>query len=272
MKFQNRNCSGFSLIELMFSMAIGSIILILAATMLGSSGDGYERIGGNVATEREARAAMNQLAADFSTAVFHEDTVIERSGASWPVDRIGFLSLQSASAQSEQGRIGDLCAVHYYIKDLTIGDKTVRCLMRGFRESGTARNTDGTTVSGVFDALISLVSNPGSTAVADLFDPLDPLNIDEPIAFGVISFQARPKSRNSGGQLIDWVPNRVTGPASIDVKLVLARRELGGKLKTAADWSGNAGNSGLVGDPSKPERNKNLETYSTTLRFGNDDR
>ena len=30
---------GFSLIELMFSMAIGSVILILAATMLGSSGD-----------------------------------------------------------------------------------------------------------------------------------------------------------------------------------------------------------------------------------------
>ena len=43
---------GFSLVELMLSMAIGSMILILAASVLGSSGDGYERIGGGVASER----------------------------------------------------------------------------------------------------------------------------------------------------------------------------------------------------------------------------
>lgn len=269
MNLRRQNCQGFSLIELMFSMAIGSIILILAATMLGSSGDGYERIGGSVATEREARAAMTQLAGDFSTAVFHKDTVFVRSGESWPVDRIGFLSLQSASAQSEAGRIGDLCAVNYYIKDLSIGGKTVRCLMRGFRESGTTVAANGTSVPGVFDALISLVSSPASSAVSDLFDPLD---ADEPIAFGVISFQARPKSRNSSGQLIDWVPNQLTGPVAIEMNLVLARRELGGKLKTAADWNGSGSNSSLVGDPSKPERSKNLEIYATTLRFGNDDR
>jgi prepilin-type N-terminal cleavage/methylation domain-containing protein len=130
-----RKSPGFTLVELLSSMVIGSIILLAAASLLGSSGDGYERVGGGVATEREARALVTQLTSDLATARFHKDGVIEASTKSWPDDRLGFLSLQPVQAQSDNGRIGDLCAVHYYIDDITIGGKTVRCLMRGFRES-----------------------------------------------------------------------------------------------------------------------------------------
>ena len=49
MNFRPRCDSGFSLIELMFSMAIGSVILILAVTLLGTYGDGYELASGSVA-------------------------------------------------------------------------------------------------------------------------------------------------------------------------------------------------------------------------------
>jgi prepilin-type N-terminal cleavage/methylation domain-containing protein len=243
---------GFSLIELMFSMAIGSVILILAATMLGSSGDGYERVGGSVASEREARALMTQLASDLSTAKFHKDTQIEKSSAPWPTDRLGFLSLQPVAAQTEANRIGDLCAVNYYIEDRKIGDKTVRCLMRGFRES-----------KDTFDAV-----------KADAIPPLfkEQPNIDEPIAFGVVSFEARPRSRDTAGKWIDWVAdpkNPTQGPEALDVKLVVARRELSGKLKTDADWNGTGTTGKLIGDPARPENSKNLEVYKTTLRFGN---
>jgi hypothetical protein len=233
----------------MFSMAIGSIILILAATMLGSSGDGYERVGGSVASEREARALITQLASDLGTAKFHKDSIIEKSSDSWPADRLGFLSLQPAAAQTEAGRIGDLCAVNYYIKDLPIGGRTVRCLMRGFRESND-------TFKAVKTGLL-----------APLFE--EQPNLDEPIAFGVVSFEARPRSRDTTGQWIDWVKNDVTGPEAIDVKLVIARRDLAGKLKTAGDWQGAGNAATLLGDPSKADRNKDLEVYATTLRFGN---
>lgn len=240
---------GFSLIELMFSMAIGSIILILAATMLGSSGEGYERVGGSVATEREARAIVTQLASDLATAKFHKDNLIEKSSSSWSADRLGFLSLQPAQAQTDAGRIGDLCAVNYYIKDLSIGGRTVRCLMRGFKESNdTFKAVKAETVGTLF------VEQP---------------NIDEPVAFGVISFEARPRSRDNTGKWIDWVKNDTTGPEALDVKLVLARRELSGKLKNPADWNGTGGAGNLLGDSSKADRNKNLEVYATTLRFGN---
>lgn len=240
---------GFSLIELMFSMAIGSIILILAATMLGSSGEGYERVGGSVATEREARALFTQLASDLSTSKFHKDGLIEKSSAGWAADKLGLLSLQPAAAQTNEGRIGDLCAVNYYIKDLPIGGKTVRCLMRGFRESN--------------DTFKALKADTVGTLFAE--QP----NIDEPIAFGVISFEARPRSRDSLGKWIDWVENDTTGPEALDVKLVLARRELSGKFKTAADWNGTGTAGNLLGHPPQADRNKNLEVYATTLRFGN---
>jgi hypothetical protein len=229
----------------MFSMAIGSIILILAATMLGSSSDGYERVGGSVASEREARALMTRLASDLSSGRFHANDVIGKWSAAWPANRLGFLSLQPALAQTDAGRIGDLCTVNYYIKDLTIGNKTVRCLMRGFRESGET-----------FDALRGGLIAPLFAANAGL---------DEPVAFGVVSFEVWPMSRDAGGKPIDWKSKddagniNTTGPEAFDVKLVLARRELAGRLKSPGDWDA----AGM------PGRHKDLEVYATTLRFGN---
>ncbi len=244
-----RQRSGFSLVELMVSMAIGSIILVLAAAMLGSSGDGYERIGGTVATEREARAVITQLSADLATAQFQKDMKIERSTAEWAFDSIGFLTLQPASAQSEAGHIGDLCAVNYYLEDLDIRGKKLRCLMRGFRES-----------KDTFDALRTdkiesvFTKNPG---------------LDEPIAFGVVSFQVRLKFHDASGKWVDWVKSETTAPEGIDLKLVIARRNLAGKLKTTADWDGTGTSASLIGTSDSADRNKNLEIYATTLRFGN---
>lgn len=240
-----RQNHGFTLIELLCSMAIGVIILLVAASVLGSSGDGYERVGGGVAAEREARALISQLTSDLSSAKFHRDGILDKSAASWPSDRIGFLSLQPSVAQTDAGRIGDLCAVNYYLDDLTINGKTVRCLMRGFRESAET-----------FKAL-------GNDDLTPLFTKLG--NIDEPIAFGVVSFEARPKSRDTSGKWIDWIENDTNGPEALDTRLVLARRGLAARLTTTGDWDGSL----LTGTPAEAARNKDLEIYSNMIRFGN---
>jgi prepilin-type N-terminal cleavage/methylation domain-containing protein len=241
---------GFSLIELMCSMAIGAIILLTAASLLGTSGDGYGRVGGGVAAEREARAVMTQISSDLSTARFHESTLIEESSAAWRSDRLGFLSLQPAEAQTDKNRIGDLCAVNYYLKDLTISGRTVRCLMRGFRESAPT-----------FKAL-------ETNTVASLFEALD--GIDEPVAFGVVSFQASPKSLNAAGEWVPWLKKEDgPGPAAFDVRLVVARPDLVGKLRTPEDWDGTGPKGKLLGTPAELRRNKNLEVYGTVVRFGN---
>ena len=239
---------GFTLLELLASMVVGSIVLVAAAALLGSSGEGYERVGGGVATEREARALISQLTSDLTTARFHPETVVETSGAAWPASRLGFLSLQPAEAQSRNGRIGDLCAVHYYIKDLEIGGKTVRCLMRGFRESAAS-----------FAAL-------GNDNIASLFQPDDPF--DEPVAFNVAAFEARPMSRDESGQWREWPRNPNQGPEAIDVRIVIVRRELAGRLRTTADWDGGNRQLGTI---TNTERNRHLETYGAMIRFGNDE-
>jgi prepilin-type N-terminal cleavage/methylation domain-containing protein len=245
--FQQR---GFTLIELMCSMAIGAVILLAAAALLGSSGDGYERVGGGVLGEREARAVIAQLTSDLSTARFHKDGVFEKSTKDWPADRLGFLCLQPALSQSEAGRIGDLCAVNYYVKDLTLNGKVVRCLMRGFRESQD-------TYQGI-----------ETGAVAMLFVERD--RIDEPVAFGVVSFEARPMVRGETGGWTEWLENDGDGPQALDVRLVVARRDLAAKLSDKGDWDGLGRASKLLGKPGEAYRNGNLEIFSTMIHFGNE--
>jgi prepilin-type N-terminal cleavage/methylation domain-containing protein len=245
---RKQHAPGFTLAELMVSMAVGSIVLLAAATLLGGSGDSYERVGGSVATEREARALITQLGADLGAAHFHKDAVIQLSFGKWPADQFGFLSLQPSEAQADGKHIGDLCAVNYYLKDLPIGGKTVRCLMRGFRDS-----------KDTFEAL-------ESDQIAQLFTPQD--DIDEPVAFNVVSFQARPMTRGPGGVWANWTPDGVTSPEAVDVRLVIVRRDLAGRLKNASDWD-NAGGGGRLGDSADADRNRDLEVYGAMLRYGN---
>ena len=239
---------GFTLVELLSSMVVGSLVLLAAASFLASTGDGYERVGGSTGTEREARAALSQLSADLASARFHPDSKFEESSTAWPEDQLGFLNLQPPAAQEEKSRLGDLCAVHYYLKDLTIGGKTVRCLIRGFRDSADA-----------FKAL-------QNTRVTELFAEDD--TRDEPIAFGVLAFEARPKIWDpSTKQWQAWQkdPGQPhAGPQALDVRLVLTRRQLAGRLKSTADWDSHP----QLGPPAEADRNPNLEIHGSLLRFG----
>ena len=250
MNRSSQRTSGFTLIELLVSMAIGTIVLLLAVGVLGRTGDGYDRVGGGVSAEREARAAISQISADLATARYQNDQVFETNGNGWSNDGMGFLALQPADAQSTAGRIGDVCAIHYYLKDLVTGGRTVRCLMRGFRES-----------SDTFDAL-----KAGS--ITPLFAQR---SADEPIAFGVVSFEVRPKTRDSSGKWQNWVKSSGLSPQAVELKLVVARRELASKLSTSSDWDGGGTAGKLLGKPEEAARNRGLESYGSLIRFGNDE-
>ncbi len=242
----NHRPTGFSLVELLAAMLVGSFLLFAAATMLGQAGQGYDRGSGGVAAEREGRAVVTQIAEDLSKAVWHVDSVIEEGEGGWKRARLGFLSLQAPDAQSDDGRIADACAIHYYVKDLEIGGSTVRCLMRGFRESAE-----------VFDTL-------ANGSAEKLFDPQDK---DEPVAFGVIAFEAEPLRRDPITRKLEaWTSGADEPVRAVRLKLVVARRELIGRLQNAGDWDGNP----ALGDPDRPQDNRYLETYELTQRFGNE--
>jgi prepilin-type N-terminal cleavage/methylation domain-containing protein len=243
---QPRN--GFTLIEVLVAMSLGLVILMLAIAMLERSRDDYARIGGGISAECEARALLTQLTAELQTASFHKHSVFAQSTAAWPLDRLGFLSLQPATAQSPTGRIGDLCAIQYYLKDLLINGKTVRCLMRGFRES------DAT-----FKAL-------GADQTATLFTNTDR---DEPVAFGIISFEARPQVRNSSGHWQPWQKTTTQPPSAIAIRLVIVRSDIVAKLTNTDAWNGTGPTSSMLGEAHKATTNRHLEVYTSLVRCGN---
>jgi prepilin-type N-terminal cleavage/methylation domain-containing protein len=242
---------GFSLLELLVSTSIISVILILAASMLGRSSDSYGQIHASIISDREARFAITQLTSDLSSATFHKDSMFEQSITKWPADRLGFLSLKSIDSQTTETFIGDACVVNYYMKDLKINGKVVRCLMRGFRESD--------------DTFAAIRSGN----VSSLF--LARENLDEPMAFGAISFEARPKTKNDQGQWIDWIRNDQTSPQAIEIKLVLVRREMMARLNDSGDWDGVTALGVTLGSSAESNHHKSLEVYQAILRFGNDE-
>ena len=233
-------------------MGIGSIVLLLAASMLGSSGDGHQKISSNIANAREARAIISQLDSDLATAKFHPSQIIETPPSERPSHRLGFLSLQAPQAQSEQGRIGDLGAVNYYLADLQLGDQTVRCLMRGMRESAET-----------YAAL-------KTQSTASLFEKQP--ERDEPIGFGVVSFEVKPKMKDAEGQWIDWNSNAThtsTAPEALALRLVIASQSLCAKLKSSDDWNGTGANSKFLGKLEDAATHPNLEIHEMLIRFGN---
>ncbi len=239
---------GLSLVELTAAMAIGSIILLLAAAMLARSGHEYEQLGGSLEAEREARALVGQISADLSSACFHPGAVFESPGSDWASDRIGFLCLKPEGAQSQNRHIGDLCAVHYYLEDLSIEGKTVRVLMRGFRDSADT-----------FGAL-------RDDELPELFSPEE--SVDEPLAFGVVSFMARPVTRGQDGRWSEWEASATTPPDAIDLRVVIARRSLAAKLSAPADWEGRGTHGRLLGNPSMAHRHPDLVTCAVHVPFG----
>ena len=245
---------GFTLVELMAAMAVGMVVLMVAASILGSTGDSYERLGGGVTAEREARALLGQLVTDISSVQYHKDTLLREGAQKWPLDKIGFLTLQPDDAQTDDGRVGDLCAVRYYVKDEISGGKVTRCLMRGFVES---QQTFKSLKNELVPQLFEEPPSQGSS------------NTDEAIAFGVVSFEARPKTRGANGKLTDWKPGTDTPPDVLALKLVIARRELMGKLTNSSDWNGEGPlATKMMGNAEESDRNKNLQVYETTVRFG----
>jgi hypothetical protein len=56
-------------------------------------------------------------------------------------------------------------------------------------------------------------------------------------------------------------------PDAVRLRLMVARRELLGKLSTTSDWDG----SPLRGIPAEAANNPDLEIYEVVQRFGTDD-
>ncbi len=245
-----RTC-GFTLAEMLVALAIASLTLIAAASFLGAAGGNYSRIGGGLSAERDARAVITQIGMELATATSACAILLENSQTAWPADHFGFTSLQPAHAQSKEGHIGDLCAVHYYLADLNISGKTVRCLMRGFRESRetfTALKNDGT---------------------ASLFSKQP--DIDEPVAMRVVSLEANPMYRKPDGTWHEWSHAAPYPPDAVEIRLIIARPEFAARLHNSNDWDEIGTASHVMREARIAHLKKELDVYETMISYGSHD-
>ncbi|NJM36551.1 MAG: hypothetical protein HC845_01010 [Akkermansiaceae bacterium] len=77
------------------------------------------------------------------------------------------------------------------------------------------------------------------------------------------------KIKDDEGQWIDWIPSDQVIPQAVEIKLVLVRREMVSRLNHASDWDGGTAAGSALDPATDAGRNKNLEVYQTTFRFGN---
>lgn len=237
---------GFSLVELLCATAVGAVVVLAAAWMLARNLADYERLGGGMAAEREARAALKRIADDLATLHAVRPMAIVSGASTWPSDRLGFSCLMPAAAQSPAGCIGDLTAVRYQLAERRIAGRFTRCLVRGVTESRDA-----------FAAL-----HGGA-----LGDVLSGRPDDEPLAFDVVAFAVRPLARDGSGKWCDWTLTGTEPPQALDLTLVVARRTLAAKLRTPADWDGAGERGNLLGAPAAMAAHPELEVYSSVVEI-----
>lgn len=239
-----RKHSGFTLIELLVCMAIAAMILLACVSVLGNAGESYEQVGGRLRMDREAREVMRQLMEDLASAIDVPVGLHQESADVWPADRIGFYTLQPESLQAAEGYVGDLCAVRYQVRDIELGGRMTRCLMRTVHDSAET-----------FKALRegqepSLWLEGGSG--------------EEPLAFGVLAFQVRRMRRGTAGAWQAWKEGDPKRPEALDLCLVIANRRLCGRLSKAGDWV----DSRILGEYAAVDRHPDMKVYRSILTIG----
>jgi hypothetical protein len=231
----------FSLLELLLAMTAGMMVLLIAATVLGDAGEKCGRVKAGAGVRREFRLGLEEWKSDLASTVSGMPAHLYVRQDREAGDRFGFFLLRPPSKQSEARALGDLCAVIYYLKDLESRGQSVRCLVRGLRES----------------AEVYAAMKQGDEKA--LFEPRD---ADEPVMFGVVTFEARPKIRKAS-EWKDWDVKEAKRPQAIEWRIEVARRDLEQRLETPAQWDA------LIGERTARDA-KQIEVQSGIAAFGHE--
>jgi len=233
----------FSLLELLLAMSAGMMVLLIAATALGDAGEKCARLKAGVGARREFRSGLAEWNADLASAVPSLPPKFFKRQSHEAGDRVGFFLLRPHAGQSEESCAGDLCAVFYYLKDIESNGQTVRCLMRGLRESA--------------EVYVAIQQEEEEA----LFETRDG---DEPVMFGVVTFDARPKVRKAGAW-VEWDVEETDRPQAMEWSVEVARRDLEKRLETTAQWNA------LLGERS-PRDAKQIEVQTGIAAFGHEEK
>ena len=211
------------MVELQVSMAIAAVLTLVLFSLLGQSTSGYSHAQRSIDTLSQARAFMHFFEREISSRLPGSPLVHISQGGGTPEnsDQIAFVA---TVAPAEQTSTGDLNASAYYVAFTQ--DRGQAVSPKLFRISLDPAETQNWLDSGA----------PPS------FPAKDP-TVDEPIAYNVLEFTARPRYLDTDtGIMSDWTETSPAPPSLIILTLRFIDDSSAQRFTSAADWDRLAGN------------------------------
>lgn len=229
---------GFTILELLVSMAVAVVLMVCGMAVLNVVTRGYRDAHEWSVAEREARAVFHQVERDLNSLVMSERIWVYASKAGWPTDSIGFFGLKPEPEADWVN--GDLVALRYYVSSIQIDGVLIQCLMRGVDSEDELYETirDGEEANWLSRQLEQ----------------------DEPIGFAVLAFEVKPMTW-SDGQWVEWDRKESMPPDCVKLRLVIAKPGLLERLNRMDHW----GRSQWLGDYKDAPLQKGLEVFETKI-------
>lgn len=255
---KKRDRAGFTLAEILVSMAITGILMVILLSLVGSGSDSYEVAQRDIRSRIEARGALHFFQRDFDSRVGGRTITVDDAseGSGYESDAIGFLVFKIPEAQEAGKAGGEVCYTRYYTAVTPDGSGRVsRKLYRQFLSST--------------DTFPKIPEDPKTAFPRPSPDPAT----DEIIATNVVQFGIRLLDRTESGEWIDQkeffaaqaaLPEDQRGdfaPEALETTLHLTDHQTARRLTTEADWN----NPGFFGTETAPKDDAPLFTYRSLL-------
>lgn len=229
---ERRREAGFTLLELLISMTILSLLLVILMAIVDSSTKLWRVSENRVDSFREARAALNVIAADLRGALatgnenffqINTSTNLPSTALSPPeAGNLFFLTRMPADAQSPESNDSDVCAVGYFLAYDSVvfgsGERTMN-LYRFFENSNETFK--------LIEDDKKLPDRPLTTGPSG----------EEVLARNIVKFEVSAFVYSDSGTLEKFVPSPETPfPDVLEISLVALNNEIAQRLKSESDW------------------------------------
>ena len=225
--------TGFTMVELLVSMAITSIIMVTLLSLIGQSTDTYTNTQRAVNSLSQARAFMQFFEKEISTNLastylLWKETTSSDTKTPDQSDKLLFFRTLTDDEQTTADP-GDIGTTYYYVATTSdIGSAESPKLYRqalGPKESQELIEKD--------TGLTFPAQKPTQTQADAAGTNLTP---DEAILYNVLGFSAQPQYRDSAGELQDWNSTLSVSPSVILLNIRFIDDSSSGRFKTKAQW------------------------------------